>query len=107
MKELLHLEANGGIGWEGWENVGTRDIDTWLLGISARGWLMLDWFEKIVEGTGLEDLPWEWIYGDQYQAGEESYSHSVGEYESTDTNRKRKAINERQLNSRRDILEQE
>lgn len=42
MKELLHLEANGGIEWEGWENVGTRDIDAWLLEIPARAWLKLD-----------------------------------------------------------------
>jgi hypothetical protein len=40
--------------WEGWEKVSPKDVDIWLLEISNRGWLKLDWFEKIVEGAGLE-----------------------------------------------------
>jgi origin recognition complex subunit 6 len=39
--------------WEGWEDVGPKDVDSWLLHISSRGWLSLDWFENIVEGSGL------------------------------------------------------
>ena len=34
--------------------MGPKDVDAWLLEISNRGWLTLDWFEKIVEGAGLE-----------------------------------------------------
>jgi ankyrin repeat protein len=43
-----------GLELEGWENVGTNDIDIWILEISNHGWLKLDWFENIVEGAGLE-----------------------------------------------------
>jgi origin recognition complex subunit 6 len=39
--------------WEGWEDVTAKDVDSWLLHISSRGWLSLDWFENIVEGSGL------------------------------------------------------
>lgn len=60
---------------------------------------------------GLDDLPWEWIYGDQHQAWESDYSHSVNGYESAtgslnlhSTSRKRKANDERELNSRREII---
>ena len=53
MKELLHLEAKE---WEGWEKVRAKDVDAWLMEISEAhgGWVKLDWFEKIVEGAGLE-----------------------------------------------------
>lgn len=40
--------------WEGWEKVGTKDVDAWLMEISTHGWLKLDWFENIVEGAGVE-----------------------------------------------------
>jgi origin recognition complex subunit 6 len=40
--------------WEGWEKIGTKDVDSWLIQIPSRGWLELDWFENIVEGAGLE-----------------------------------------------------
>lgn len=40
--------------WEGWEQVTTKDVDAWLLEISAKGWLSLDWFQNIVEGGGVE-----------------------------------------------------
>jgi origin recognition complex subunit 1 len=53
---------------------------------------------------GLEDLPWEWIYGDQLQAEKETYSHSAAGYELVTTNRKRKASDERNAYARRDIL---
>jgi origin recognition complex subunit 1 len=60
---------------------------------------------------GLEDLPWEWIYGDQQQVWEESFSHLAGEYESATaspnpypTSRKRKASDERHPDSRREII---
>jgi origin recognition complex subunit 6 len=41
------------IEWEGWEKVGPKDVDAWLLETHKRGWLKLDWFQKIVEGAGL------------------------------------------------------
>jgi origin recognition complex subunit 6 len=40
--------------WEGWEVIVATDVDDWLLDVSQRGWLKLDWFENIVEGSGLE-----------------------------------------------------
>lgn len=40
--------------WEGWEPVGSKDVDAWLLEISTQGWLKLDWFTNIVEGAGLQ-----------------------------------------------------
>jgi origin recognition complex subunit 6 len=44
--------------WEKWEDVSTKDIDAWLLEVSSKGWLQLDWFGNIVEGSGLEaDVP--------------------------------------------------
>jgi origin recognition complex subunit 6 len=39
---------------EGWEDVVSKDIDEWLMEISGRGWLRLDWFENVEEGSGLE-----------------------------------------------------
>jgi hypothetical protein len=39
----------------GWEKVGPKDVDAWLLETHKRGWLKLDWFQKIVEGAGLKD----------------------------------------------------
>jgi origin recognition complex subunit 6 len=51
IRKKLHGKKN--TAWEGWEDVGTKDVDSWLLHISARGWLNLDWFENIVEGSGL------------------------------------------------------
>jgi hypothetical protein len=40
--------------WEGWKKVSMKDVDTWIYETNRRGWLKLDWFEKIVEGAGLE-----------------------------------------------------
>jgi origin recognition complex subunit 6 len=54
LSEKLRLKAEDGTEWEGWEKVGTKDVDAWLLEISTRGWLKLDWFENIVEGAGVE-----------------------------------------------------
>jgi origin recognition complex subunit 6 len=53
-KILAKAKAKEGAEWEGWEKVGTKDVDAWLLQISTRGWLKLDWFENIVEGAGVE-----------------------------------------------------
>jgi origin recognition complex subunit 6 len=40
--------------WKGWEDVGTGDVDAYLQEISGRGWLDLDWFQNVIEGSGLE-----------------------------------------------------
>lgn len=42
------------LAWQGWEPATSKDIDNWLLEISTRGWLTLDWFTNIVEGAGLQ-----------------------------------------------------
>ncbi|KAI9672039.1 MAG: hypothetical protein M1829_004583 [Trizodia sp. TS-e1964] len=36
------------------EKIVTDDVDAWLREISERGWLRLDWFGNVVEGSGLE-----------------------------------------------------
>jgi origin recognition complex subunit 6 len=52
--EKLLVKGKEGAEWEGWEEVGTKDVGAWLLEISTRGWLKLDWFENIIEGAGVE-----------------------------------------------------
>jgi origin recognition complex subunit 6 len=52
--EKIRGKTKDGVEWEGWEKVGTKDVDVWLLEISTRGWLKLDWFENIIEGAGVE-----------------------------------------------------
>jgi origin recognition complex subunit 6 len=51
--EKIRGKTKEGAEWEGWEKVGTKDVDGWLLEISTRGWLKLDWFENIIEGAGV------------------------------------------------------
>ncbi|RFU26198.1 hypothetical protein B7463_g10144, partial [Scytalidium lignicola] len=51
--------------WLGWETVGPKDVDDWLLEINSSGWLMLDWFTNIVEGSGGEDLDGGEIEGEE------------------------------------------
>src|SRR5205814_6254759 len=63
---------------EGWEDVEAKDIDEWLMEISRTGWLRLDWFENIEEGSGLE------VRGfDKYGQGEEVYETSESNINST------------------------
>jgi origin recognition complex subunit 6 len=63
LKDDAELEAkikasgNSANAWSGWETVEKKDIDAWLLEISSRGWLKLDWFENISEGSGLDIGP--------------------------------------------------
>lgn len=47
------VEAAGG-GWEGWEDVTGKDVDGWVMQLSARGWVDLDWFGNIESGAGVE-----------------------------------------------------
>ncbi len=54
LDEKIHGKTKEGLEWEGWEKVGTKDVDAWLLEISTRGWLKLDWFENIIEGAGVD-----------------------------------------------------
>lgn len=42
--------------WEGWENIVGKDVDRWLMELSARGWVGLDWFGNIESGAGV-DVP--------------------------------------------------
>jgi origin recognition complex subunit 6 len=53
LAEKLRDKGDGSTDWEGWQTVGTKDVDAWLLEISTKGWLQLDWFENIIEGAGL------------------------------------------------------
>lgn len=54
LEAKIQVKFNEGDVWEGWEKISSKDINSWLLEISTRGWLKLDWFENIVEGAGLE-----------------------------------------------------
>lgn len=46
-------------GWQGFEDVVGKDVDKWLMELSAKGWVELDWFGNIESGAGL-NLP-EWM----------------------------------------------
>ena len=55
LEEELRKEIQD-TGWEGWEKVGSKDVDTWLMDISTDGWLKRDWFQNIIEGAGLAEV---------------------------------------------------
>jgi origin recognition complex subunit 6 len=46
--------GDGEGGWLGWEVVRDTDIDAWLKDLPKRGWLEMDWFQNIVEGSGAD-----------------------------------------------------
>ncbi|KFY28769.1 hypothetical protein V493_02768 [Pseudogymnoascus sp. VKM F-4281 (FW-2241)] len=50
----VEKEEAGEAGWEGWMNIVGKDVDAWLMQLSARGWVGLDWFENIESGSGVE-----------------------------------------------------
>lgn len=52
--EKVEKEEAGEAGWEGWTNIVGKDVDAWLMQLSARGWVGLDWFENIESGSGIE-----------------------------------------------------
>ena len=52
-------------GWEGYVDVQGKDVDAWLMELSAKGWVDLDWFGNIESGAGLA-LP-EWVDYDNMQ----------------------------------------
>lgn len=61
-KELIAKVTSihkGKKGWEGYGDVVGKDVDAWLMELSAKGWVELDWFGNIESGAGLE-LP-EWV----------------------------------------------
>ncbi|OAF54893.1 hypothetical protein VC83_08698 [Pseudogymnoascus destructans] len=47
-------EEAGGKGWEGWTDIVGKDVDAWLMQLSSKGWVGLDWFENIESGSGIE-----------------------------------------------------
>ncbi|OBT60814.1 hypothetical protein VE03_09806 [Pseudogymnoascus sp. 23342-1-I1] len=52
--EKVEKEEAGEAGWEGWTNIVGKDVDDWLVELSSRGWVGLDWFENIESGSGIE-----------------------------------------------------
>jgi origin recognition complex subunit 6 len=38
--------------WDGWEPITKKDVDGWLKEISSKGWLRMDWWENMVDGSG-------------------------------------------------------
>lgn len=52
--EKVEKEEAGEVGWEGWTNIVGKDVDAWLMQLSARGWVGLDWFENIESGSGIK-----------------------------------------------------
>ena len=49
---VVEKVGDGEEGWVGWEVVRDKDIDAWLRDLPKRGWLQMDWFQNIVEGSG-------------------------------------------------------
>lgn len=39
--------------WEGWELVRMKDVDDWLQDIGTKGWLRMDWWENMADGSGV------------------------------------------------------
>ena len=67
-KELIKKVSGiqkGKKGWEGYGDVVGKDVDAWLMELSAKGWVELDWFGNIESGAGL-GLP-EWVDYDNYE----------------------------------------
>lgn len=54
LKARVESIQKGKAAWEGWEEVKGRDVDGWLMELSAKGWTDLDWFGNIGNGAGLE-----------------------------------------------------
>ncbi|KFY18295.1 hypothetical protein V491_04811 [Pseudogymnoascus sp. VKM F-3775] len=50
----VEKEETGDAGWEGWTDTVGKDVDAWLMQLSSRGWVELDWFENIDSGSGVE-----------------------------------------------------
>ncbi|KFY12664.1 hypothetical protein V492_03743 [Pseudogymnoascus sp. VKM F-4246] len=50
----VEKEEAGESGWQGWTDVVGKDVDAWLMQLSARGWVELDWFENIESGAGVD-----------------------------------------------------
>ena len=48
---MAALDAQGAV--EGRERFEAPDVDAWLREISDRGWMRLDWFANVVEGSGV------------------------------------------------------
>jgi hypothetical protein len=64
-----------GVEWAGWEKICRKDVDAWLLEISARGWLKLDWYENIIYGQferlRLRFAEEQWLAQEQERLAEE------------------------------------
>lgn len=39
--------------WEGWESITKKDVDAWLKEIGSKGWLRMDWWENMADGSGV------------------------------------------------------
>ena len=80
-KELIKKVSGiqkGKKGWEGYGEVVGKDVDAWLMELSAKGWVELDWFGNIESGAGL-GLP-EWVDYDNYELqNEEDDEEDEGE----------------------------
>lgn len=50
----VEKEEAGEKGWEGWTDIVGKDVDVWLMELSAKGWVELDWFENIESGSGVD-----------------------------------------------------
>ncbi|OBT39781.1 hypothetical protein VE00_10229 [Pseudogymnoascus sp. WSF 3629] len=50
----VEKEEPGEKGWEGWTDIVGKDVDAWLMQLSSKGWVGLDWFENIESGSGIE-----------------------------------------------------
>lgn len=76
--EVVAKVEKGEGAWEGWEEVVGKDVDRWLMELSARGWVGLDWFGNIESGAGV-DLPER--QGEEMENGEEQEGEDEEEEE--------------------------
>ena len=61
--------GNGGEAWDGWEHITKKEVDAWLKEIGTRGWLRMDWWENMADGSGVSgDLE---EYHDDYEDNDE------------------------------------
>jgi origin recognition complex subunit 6 len=42
--------------WVGWETVGSKDIQGWVIELKEKAWLEMDWYENIVEDPDVDGV---------------------------------------------------
>jgi origin recognition complex subunit 6 len=50
--EVVKKAGDDESNWEGWEEVTTEDIQNWTDEIADRGWMNMEWYKNVLDGTG-------------------------------------------------------